>query len=225
MILTCPSCSTRYLVDRFDLREAGRTVRCVRCRHTWWQELPADAEPMAELLRPESLRPIPPGSNLPAFRRARPRLSKKAIGWFALAATVSVLVIALAAFRGPIIAGWPATSRLYAALGAAPEIGGQPIELRDVRTTRIAGETAPTESPGRPDILVEGSVVNVSAAAQPAPALRIALKDAEDRELRALHLPLAQTELAAGESVAFAARVEDAPAAAASLSVTFEQPE
>ena len=37
MILTCPSCDTRYSVDGSKFPAAGRTVRCAKCGHSWHQ--------------------------------------------------------------------------------------------------------------------------------------------------------------------------------------------
>jgi len=40
MIIACPACSTRYVVPDSAIGEEGRTVRCAKCRHSWFQEGP-----------------------------------------------------------------------------------------------------------------------------------------------------------------------------------------
>ena len=46
MILTCPSCSSRFLVDDAMIPEEGRHVRCASCAHQWFVRPEGD---MAEL--------------------------------------------------------------------------------------------------------------------------------------------------------------------------------
>ncbi|MGB5950283.1 MAG: DUF3426 domain-containing protein [Parvibaculum sp.] len=52
MIITCPSCSTRYPVDAASFAPSGRKVRCARCGHSWHQapptDLPRKGEPAVE---------------------------------------------------------------------------------------------------------------------------------------------------------------------------------
>lgn len=47
MIIACPACSTRYVVPDSAIGAEGRTVRCAKCRHSWFQEGPDLADPVA----------------------------------------------------------------------------------------------------------------------------------------------------------------------------------
>lgn len=44
MIIACPACSTRYVVPDTAIGVDGRTVRCAKCRHSWFQNGPELAE-------------------------------------------------------------------------------------------------------------------------------------------------------------------------------------
>lgn len=43
MIITCPACATRYVVPDSAVGVEGRTVRCAKCRNSWFQEGPQPA--------------------------------------------------------------------------------------------------------------------------------------------------------------------------------------
>lgn len=46
MIIACPACATRYVVPDSAIGLEGRTVRCAKCKHSWYQDGPALAEPI-----------------------------------------------------------------------------------------------------------------------------------------------------------------------------------
>jgi predicted Zn finger-like uncharacterized protein len=47
MLLSCPNCATSYEVDKTALGPGGRSVRCLRCRHTWFASNSIELEPVA----------------------------------------------------------------------------------------------------------------------------------------------------------------------------------
>lgn len=53
MIIACPACATRYVVPDSAIGVDGRTVRCAKCRHSWFQDGPV-------LERPAPAPPPPP---------------------------------------------------------------------------------------------------------------------------------------------------------------------
>lgn len=58
MILTCPACSTNYVVKDGAIPPQGRQVRCAACKHSWHQDAMAGAEPAVERASSHAGEPI-----------------------------------------------------------------------------------------------------------------------------------------------------------------------
>lgn len=60
MILTCPECSARYVIDPKALMPNGRAVRCAKCKHTWKEDAPdKDVALVDEAENPQQEDPAP----------------------------------------------------------------------------------------------------------------------------------------------------------------------
>ena len=59
MIIACPACATRYVVPDNAIGVEGRTVRCAKCKHSWYQDGPELQVPRAKS-RPVAVPPPPP---------------------------------------------------------------------------------------------------------------------------------------------------------------------
>lgn len=213
MILTCPSCSTRYAVDPAALGLGGRMVRCSRCGHSWSQRPPDDLPRRLDAASTrEEVRPIPPGSNLPAILSRRRRVDR--VGWVMLAVFIAVVVGGGLGAREQIVAAWPPSERLYDAigLGLAPQDLG--LDLLNVEYRSLTeGEVTL--------LIVEGEILNRARQSRTVPLIRVALMDEDQREIESWTVPTEKAELAPEETTRFSMRLRSPPNEALSLSVSF----
>jgi predicted Zn finger-like uncharacterized protein len=130
MRIVCPSCSAAYEVAD-SLVVPGRIVQCARCR-TEWVALTVEAsdedepEPDTEILPSEADEPGLGMPRLTAMHRLAQTAPARSRGGGALRAAwagsillVLVLGWAFFAWRADVMQGWPASIRLYSALGLA----------------------------------------------------------------------------------------------------------
>lgn len=219
MIVTCPACSVRYLVDPRALGAKGRTVRCARCAHTWHQ-----APPPGEAPAPPEPPPPPPVARAPVLTSgesirlpavARPRRDWGAAAvWASVAVALVALLWAAAAQRGRIADWWPPAARIFAMAGLPVADAGLGLELRKVTPSRDIEN-------GLPALVIDGEVANVSTLAHAVPKLKVILRDSGDHDLQDFTFAAPAETLLPGQSVPFHTSIAQPAEAATDVVVTF----
>lgn len=235
MIITCPSCSTRYKLDPTQFGAEGRRVRCTNCAHVWTQKAPDDlpkpvTEPPPELrlddadvrdLNDDALAaPRGPSPELAARIAARQRAvrqeeSKRGrAGWLVLALVLVSAVVALVLAREAVVRAWPPAERLYALAGITPPKPGEGLKIKVIEHRRDTEGDAAV-------LVVKGEVTNTSDVVRDVPRLRASLRNEAGAELLNWTFATAQARLLPGETAPFVTRIENPSTEAAALNIDF----
>jgi predicted Zn finger-like uncharacterized protein len=220
MIVTCPACSTRYLVDPRALSATGRVVRCANCAHTWHQTPPEDAPQRVDL---PPLEPPPAAESAPDLRPsgrvqlpvvASRQQRGSALLWALYVLGVLVLILAgLWITRNEVVAYWPESARYYQLLGIPVAQLPGALNLQKLATSHD------TEN-GLPTLVIQGEVVNVSRVAQEVPKLTVVLRDANEHDLASWSFTVTDERLLPGASLPFRTSVAEPGEAAKIVLVT-----
>jgi predicted Zn finger-like uncharacterized protein len=240
MILTCPSCATRYSVEEAKFPSAGRQVRCAKCGHVWFQAGPESEPSMAPPPAGASATtvPPPPSAHLPervaeaaagpthSFANTEfgaPEPARESMGWGARLAIIAgwvgliavVVLIGLSAvrYRQEISVIWPQSAGVYNSLGMSVSAKG--IDIVNVDYHRESED-------GQVVLAVTGRIVNSGTRELPVPqGVRVTLSDTANHELYHWSFAPAAQTLKPGQSVPFLTRLSSPPAAARHLEVRF----
>ena len=231
MILSCPICQTRYRVDEWALHgREGRTVRCASCGHTWHQAAAPEVagnggeigpegriEPALEVPpRPggmaEPTLDVSPRTRLvprPAARGGRSRWA--AIRWLVLTVLFALAILAgVVVARGAVMTMWPPAAQFYALAGLLPESPGSGLKI---------AKLAPTRTPD--GLIIEGEIANNGKKVRDIPRLRVALRDAADKEVQYKIIDPPEPRLAPGAIAHFRTPFDHPNNAATDVFVTF----
>jgi predicted Zn finger-like uncharacterized protein len=232
MIVSCPVCRTRYLVDEEALRgQSGRTVRCASCGHAWHQaappeppadgdatqaggriepalEVPPRPEPTLEATARQRTLPTPP-------RRGEARRRWGALRWLLVAVLLVLAILAgVVVARSAVVALWPPAARLYALAGWSPEPPGAGLKIERLAPLRTAD-----------GLIIEGDISNTGKATQDLPRLRVALRDAAEKDVQFKIIDPPKPRLPPGATAHFKIPFDHPDDAATGVVVTFANPE
>lgn len=199
MILTCPDCATRYMLDPALLAPAGRRVRCTVCATVWFEkpdgeqavESSALPPPVEDI--PQSVRPLPdPLALRPAqISTRRPLMAGLAAGAMAGAGVVAAVLWLLAAQKDRIVHLWPPVAMLFESAGLKISIPGEGLVFDQVKAT-LAG----TPEAGA-TLTVAGKIINMTGSEKHLPPVTASVSGAEDlvpRETWFVPLPISRLE-------------------------------
>jgi predicted Zn finger-like uncharacterized protein len=246
MIVTCPACATRFVVDPAALGPQGRMVRCARCAETWFQAPPPPEERLSlspEPARPEPIRqepvmtpppaadgtPAVPTEPMPSFIGGRDRLDRPK----------------LPALRQPpprfstIQLGWAALGGFVTVLIVVFLFFRVEIASAWPNTQRLYGlfgfeapgpenwfalnglKTATETTDGQANLVVSGEVANLSGGAHPVPKLRVTLLDAKGNMVKTKDFQVTPDPLPPGKTAPFQTSVAPVPEGTASVNVNW----
>ncbi|WP_372396057.1 DUF3426 domain-containing protein [Azospirillum sp. HJ39] len=225
MIVSCPTCSTRYTLSDESLGPDGRKVRCARCGHTWWQ-MPEGPGPDAVVAdAPTEIRPAKSAAKSagkPAAKGKSPKAPRAkpargtVIGFALLAALLAGTAAGAYLGRDAIVKRWPATALLYETAGLPVEPPGFGLELRNIRSEqKLEG--------GAAVLLLDGEVANTSDVERMVPPLRAITLGPDRKPLQSWTMEPSAATLAPG-AVATFHHSQPGPGALTEVTITFGGP-
>ena len=224
MILSCPSCATRYTLSESQLGPGGRTVRCTACKTTWHAQKPEEPIDLSfsDMRKPERIEDLGAvnAKTLPHTYRALIEDKKRAkaltaqgIVWAGMGVAAG-LILALGFFlRVPIVRAFPSVAGAYAMVGATVN----PTDLSFVNYTADSAFKA-----GRFVVTVKAQVKNLTTKPTPVPPVRVTLFDATRQQFDSVLMPAGNLVVDPGATRTLVFDVQDPKNMTTSVGLIFD---
>ena len=228
MIVSCPSCNTRYDLGEHSRSTSALTITCRACSHSWKEHPIIDVveQPSRALSRVINLDDEPEldvQRLVEAARAAHDEFAgqrkvrlRKTMGWAGLGLTVALPVLILAMIPEAVVAAAPATITAYEKLGYSINIYGLEIRHVEQQHSMVNGARV---------LMIKGEISNPTNDIRKIPWLRFGLNDPASTELYTWTLDTASRPLRPGETTSFVTRVAAPPELAKNLQIRFAHPD
>ncbi len=205
LTLECPRCFTKYAFDLSKLPAEGKMVRCAKCQNTWRQKPPVVEEvgkSQEDSTTQETEAAVPPIRAKRDFGVAKPQesLSKRGwLKWVIYVLIITILFSSVVVFRQGIVGFWPPSARLYSMIGlpVIPKIAKQFVFEKVHFQPDSANAT---------QILVRGTLKNISAQKLEVPTIRLMIQGAKSARVQQLFFAQ-EEELDVGASTSFETKI------------------
>jgi predicted Zn finger-like uncharacterized protein len=178
-----------------------------------------DDDPVEAAGDEEDIEDVVPDEPVPVRTRRRPRgtapRATRSRGLTYASALGLVLILGAVVWRDTVVAYVPDLAGLYSLAGLPVNLRG--LEFRDM-------ETVETTDDGIPQLIVRGTIENVTDDKVAVPRLRLAVRGISGREIFVWTAMPAKSELDTGESLPFLAQLASPPAEGREIAVRFVSP-
>lgn len=188
MIVICPQCSKRYMLDESLIPERGRHVRCSECQTTWLHKS-ISQQPMQNSLVLDEIQ-----DTLSQMHESK--IKKNRNGTLYLFAAILFLLGLIIFGREYFVRFFPESERYY-------ELIGLPVNAKLSSLKVSARSSLLQPSKKEKMIQVEGKVINTSERVRGIPPLKIKLLDPNSHVVDSWEHLLSETSLLPGEQVHF----------------------
>ena len=237
MIITCPTCATRYNVPDGAVNEDGRVVRCRSCSFEWRavpDDAPSPADEEGQIPSGEVVETADPGANSDdqiepaapkidiesaAERRRHDRTGARSADKYrvlkptlAIAASLLITIGSLYGLRNSIVSILPVSASVYKLAGITINLVG--FDFENVQVVREFDG-------GMPILTVSGEVINITGDIMAAPRVRFGLRNTAKQEIYHWTVAVSDEALPPGARARFSTKLAAPPKEAREVLLRF----